>query len=513
MPIKISIDAPTAAEIAALVAAANGLAGTATTGTGGTGGTTPSGNVYPLKMPSGITSGAPVTLGSGPNSIVIYASNNPGSGMNNQFVVVADFGTTQTAIAGPLTCTGEGGMSLSGCQIFTINGDFTGLTGIGIDATGTGVSGLWIDQLTVDLIPWWVNSDAANSRGTGTPYYTAQVFNSNGTNMTFLPKSAIPSQPVPPPATTPTNISGATVNGTSQTAAPIQTLLTATPTGATLVLPAGSFFGSADIPNACTVTGAGMGSTILDGTGSEPFQDKALLVPTVSGTVISNMTIQNASISAALGQNAAGVREAQAGIGYTLNAVEITGCQDGVLTFASDVTFTGGHTHDNGAGDGLSHEIYLNGDTTNTMTLTNWVSTCGTKSTHALKTRAGTTNLSGGTYTGSADSTGAVGGSVVDVPDAGIFMANGTTFVTSAGAGNHQFFTYGAESAINAGIGLTATFTNCVFTDNTGSGGIIQNGSPNPTATLVLIGCTYTGKVAPTITGFVTVKGTFSAAA
>jgi len=510
-PISITVDSPTVAEIAALVAAANGLAGISTgSGGGGGGGST---NTYPLSMPSGIASGAPVTLGTGSDSIVIYASNNPGSNINNQFVVVANFGATQIAIAGPLTCTGEGGQSLSGTQVFTLKGNFAGLTGIGIDASGTGINGLWIDQLTVNLVPWWVNSDAADSRGTGSPYYTTQAFNSNGTNELWLPQSAIPAQPIPPPATTPTNISGATVNGAVQAAAPIQTLLTATPTSGTLELPAGSFFGSADIPNACTISGAGMGSTILDGTGIEPFQDKALLVPTVGGTTISNLTIQNASISAALGQNAAGVREAQAGISYTLNAVEITGCQDGILTFASNVTLTGGHTHDNGASDGLSHEMYLNGDTTNTMTVTNWISTCGTKSTHALKTRAGTTNLSGGTFTGSADPTGAVGGSVVDVPDAGIFTASGTTFITAAGAGNHQFITYGSESATNAGIGLTVTLTNCVFTDNTGSGGILQNGTANPTATLVLTGCTYTGATAPTITGFGTVTGTITKAA
>lgn len=526
-PISITVDAPTNAEIAALLAAATGLADAAnqTSANGGptspvtspsTGGsTTPttSGNVYPLAMPAGVAAGAPVTLGTGPNSIVIYASNNPGSGIVNQFAVVGNFGSTQTALAGPLTCSSNVGMSQAGSQVFTINGDFAGLTSVGIVAAGSGISGLWVNELTVNLVPWQTNTDAINSRGTGTPNYGTLAFNSNGANETWLPASAIPSAPVPPPAATQSTITGATIGSTAQTPGTLATLIAGTAAGATLTLPAGTFVGTGTIPNACTVTGAGMGKTIIDGTGITPTYSKALLVPLVAGSTISNLTLQNANIAASQGNNAAGVRDNGNGIGFTLNGVEVTACQDGLLTFASNVTLIGGHTHDNGAGDGYTHEIYLGGDTTNTCTLTGWTSTCGAKSTHALKTRAGTTNVSGGTFTGSADSTGAVGGSVIDIPDGGNFSATGATLVIAAGAANHEFLTFGLESAANASIGDTVTLTNVVFTDNTGSGGIISNGTAIPAAKLVLSGCTYTGKVAPSITGWGSITGTIAAAA
>lgn len=525
-PISITVDAPTNAEIAALLAAATGLADAAnqTSANGGptspvtspsTGGsTTPttSGNVYPLAMPAGVAAGAPVTLGTGPNSIVIYASNNPGSGIVNQFVVVGNFGSTQTALAGPLTCSSNVGMSQAGSQVFTINGDFSGLTSVGIVAAGSGISGLWINELTVNLIPWQTNTDAINSRGTGTPSYGTAAFNSNGANETWLPASAIPAASTLPSAATQSTITGATIGGTAQAPGTLATLIAGTAAGATLTLPAGTFVGTSTVPNACTITGAGMGKTIIDCTGMTPTYSKAILVPLVAGSTISNLTLQNASIAASQGNNAAGVRDNGAGIGFTLDTVEVTGCQDGLLTFASTITLSNGHTHDNGAGDGLTHEIYLGGDVPNTCSLINWTSTCGLKSTHALKTRAGTTNVSGGTFTGSPDTTGNVGGSVIDVPDGGNFTATGATIVLAAGAANHNFLTYGAESATNAGIGSTVTLTNVVFTDNTGSGGIVSNGTYIPAAKLVLNGCTYTGATPPSITGFASVTGTITKA-
>lgn len=66
--------------------------------------------------------------------------------------------------------------------------------------------------------------------------------------------------------------------------------------------------------------------------------------------------------------------------------------------------------------------------------------------------------------------------------------------------------------ATNNAIGTTVTLTNCVFTDQTGSGGFISNGTSVPTARLVLSGCTYTGGVPPKIAGFGSVIGSITAA-
>ena len=69
-----------------------------------------------------------------------------------------------------------------------------------------------------------------------------------------------------------------------------------------------------------------------------------------------------------------------------------------------------------------------------------------------------------------------------------------------------------ATGGTNSAVGTTVMLTNCVFADETGSGGFIANGRAVPKAMLVLSGCTYTGSAPPKITGFGTVTGTIAAA-
>lgn len=305
-----------------------------------------------------------------------------------------------------------------------------------------------------------------------------------------------------------TTITG-TVNGVSKTGT-LANLVADLTTGGTLVLPATGIVGTAPINAAGTISGAGQGKTVIDCTGLTPDMSKGVFVPTVPGVVISNMTIKGAAVS---DDNGAGVRDAADGIGFTLEGVEVTGCQDGILTFASAIVVSGCYFHDNGAGDGFSHEIYIGGSPTNVATLTNTTVAAGVKATHAVKSRAGTTNISGCTLTGSLDTTGNVAGSTVDVPDGGVVSISDTTIATSIDQGNHLFFGYATESAKNLAAGNTVTMTNVVFKDGTGTGGIIQNGTAIPTAKLVLVNCTYTGATAPQIVGFGSVSGTIAKAA
>lgn len=489
--------------------------GGGTTGGGTTGGgTTPvvtgSTNAYPLAMPTGIAAGAPVTLGKGPNSIQLTLSNNPGTAGSCEFVLIMNQGTEQTALAGPLTVTSDVGETMTGSQVFTINGDFTGMTGFEINATGPGLNGLWINAATVGLIPWWCNQDAANSRGTGSASYATSIFNSNGSNMTFLPQSAVPAAPIPVPAPALTTVAG-TIAGVAKSGT-LATLLTDLATGQTLTLGAGTFVGTGAINVAGIVTGAGTGVTTINATDLPPYENKAVLVPTVAGVTIEKLTIQGAAVPASLGNNAAGVRDGAAGIGFTLTDVEITGCQDGILTFASNITVNGSNIHGNGAGDGYTHEMYVGGSPTTKFVLgTSTVST-GPLSTHAVKSRAGTTTITGGVLTGGAADGGAVSGSVVDIPDGGLVSITGTTIALRANAANTLFFGYSMESALNQATGATVTMTDVIF-DGGGVAGEIQAGSYMPTSKLVLVGCTHKGTVAPTISGFATVTGAIAAAA
>ena len=314
-----------------------------------------------------------------------------------------------------------------------------------------------------------------------------------------------------------TPIVGATINGAVHATTALQTLVNAIPSGGTLTLPAMTITDTAAIPVACTIQGAGIGKTILDGTGVTPTFKKALLLPLIAGVTIKDMTIQNASISAADGANAAGVRDNADGIGFTLDTVELTKNQNGILTFASDITISNSHIHDNGAsniGGGFTHEMYINGAPTTTTTLTNNIVTCGTLATHALHCRSGKIVISGGTYTSNPDTNPAapVAGSVIDIPNGGIFSAIGATFVLAPSASNTLFYGYAMENADNLAVGVASAFTNCVFTDGSGTGGKFQNGGFIPSATLTFTGDTYTAATAPVTagTGFASVTGTIA---
>ena len=215
----------------------------------------------------------------------------------------------------------------------------------------------------------------------------------------------------------------------------------------------------------------------------------------MAGVILESLTLTAAQISSNQGNNGAGVRDSNpatggGGVGCTLTNVEITGCQDGILSAGSGPwVLMNCFTHGNGAGDGQTHEMYFNGvagDATNTVTLSNHNSVCGLNSTHALKSRAMVTTVLGGSFTGnpSTDPNEPVAGSVIDTPDGGLVNFSNCTFAIPAGAQNPIFFGYAMETtgpdnaaAVPAGTprGTNVTMTNCVFNGG-GVAGDIQNG-------------------------------------
>jgi hypothetical protein len=286
-------------------------------------------------------------------------------------------------------------------------------------------------------------------------------------------------------------------------------LLVAVATGGTLLIPKGHYSGTGNAPQAMTMTGAGIAATTLDATGCALASGKALVCPMVTGMTIEAMTLMGAACP---DNNGAGIRGEGTGISFVANNVLITGCQNGVLTWGSPV-LTGCTTENNGAGAipgaDATHEMYFDADAPGqVVTLNQHISTCGMLSTHALKTRALSTVANGGTFSSGGNSNGNIAGSIVDVPDGGLFTATGATFVLKAGSANTLFLGYGEESANNAAAGVLCALRTCVFVDQTGTGGSIQNGGNVPSATLDVTGSTYTGPVAPQISGFATVVGT-----
>lgn len=462
-------------------------------------------NAYPFAMPEGVSNGAAVSWGVGPDILVVNASNNPGGSTQNQFVIIAKRnGKPAVALTGPLTVTSNVGMTLTGAQVFTVRGTFPDLENIQIVGVGDGLSGLWMMSLTVNYVPWLADTDAANSRGSGSAHYGTAIFNSSGTDMLWLSpdSAALPAPPPPPPPAPPlTMVDGST----------LETLLATSAPDSEITLPAGVLVGAGAVSGG-TVTGAGMGKTTIDVTGMRPYQDKAALVFSGPGIVVRDLTIKGAKVSDGLGANAGGVRDEGPGIGGTLERVEITGCNNGIMTAAGTWTMTDCKLHGNGTdgAKGRVHEMYFGGDPTSTVTLNNTDATCGPGATHALKSRAGTTHVTGGVFIGNPDPTGATGGSVIDVPDGGDLTMTGGTSIVSTGAANTQQLGYGMESGKNPG--RTVTITDWLFDDQTGRGTQIQAGGDVAGAKLVLVNCTYKG-VKPYISGFANVDGELTQAA
>jgi hypothetical protein len=486
----------------------------ANTGGSTTGGNT-STNAYPLAMPSGITGNAPVQMGNGPDIIVAALSYADKQANAPQFAILMD----GVVIAAPLTLSTQTGPGQQNPQVWTIKGAwgpgphtirFQGITGT--------LNDMSFIVVTYNYQPFVTNTttDSRNTRNVN----ASQTWVSNGApTVDFTPpinQPASGSSGATSSNATPTDIAGAAINGTPAAAGPLDKLIAATPAHGTLMLPAGTILGTAAVLNAITITGTGAGKTVMTCAGLEPTADKAILVPHVDGVKVSGLTLRGAQISADLGNNAAGIRDSgTSGASYTLTGVEITGNQDGILTNAGNWTLSNCTVHANGAGDGLTHELYFNDDNaSNVVRLTSCTVTQGLKSTHAVKSRAGTTHIVGGTYATGGNPDDQISGTLLDFPNGGIVNISGAKLIVKPSSAVFGFLGYAMEGtgAANSAVGTTVTLTNCVLTDQTGTGGYIANGTTVPNARLVLSGCTYTGSVPPKITGFGTVIGAITAA-
>lgn len=515
--------------IAALQQGPNGT-GTVTTGGGTVTTTTPSltgetvntsadpnFGLYPFAMPPNVPPGGPINLGTGPNSAQFILSGDPGGGECVVDLILEKPDGTSVGIAGPLTITSNVGQTTAGAQVITIKlpcGDIPRFQ-IAPGAGGVGTNGLFMMGASIDLVPMvcWGQDDSRGGDADGGTW----TFISNDSAIYVQPASA----PLPPgeTASAPTGVTA--TGATSYTAVPTQisdqTLSQILATGGNITLPAQEIVGTGNLPGNATVTGAGMGKTIIDGTTLEPTLDKALIVLDGPGVTLSGLTIQNAYIPAALGLNAAGVRNADPSEGFTLNGVELTLNQNGVLTDESSVgpfLVENCNAHHNGeiTMPGDTHNFYFGGLPSAVLTLNNNISTL-CRDVHAFKSRCGTTIATGNTV-----GTGGYG-SCYDIPNGGLFSASNETWTLNiapiAANQDDNFLTYGTENANNAAIGQTVTLTNIVFNDLTGSGGILQCGALFPNSILNLVGCTYKGNIAPTVAGrgWGTINGTITKAA
>lgn len=346
----------------------------------------------------------------------------------------------------------------------------------------------------------WLANTAVNP-----PWYG--VFVSGAfVNQPALP--VIPNGPVivnPPPVPP----AGSVVPAATPVTATATGMAAAIAAGVSVTLAAGVYTETAAITAPMTLSGQGIGTTTINITGIKPDQNKAALVPSIPGVTIKAMSITGAAIDNSLGGNAAGVRDGGDGIGFTLKTVEISGCQMGVLTFASPIVIDTSHIHDNGnaTAGARTHNIYCGGGT---LTLTNSVvEHCADA--HEVKSRATDTTLTGDTITTAGR------GNCIDIPDAGNLTVSNTTLTIGKAADpsnqNEVVLHYGEESTKNAGRAVALTSVVIDTTALPGVSALLIFAAAD--AKLTLTGCTYKGDTAPTIQGLAAaqITGAFTKAA
>ena len=543
--VTVTVTSDTLADALAALGLQGGTGTGTGTGTGGTGGGTTTPPV--ILQQSDFTAAVPLNYvgGTGPDQItfmlnsggtnsfnvlfnghVVAEALTPAAGGNISYTINGTFGAPAAAGTDTLTWTPAGGSGLSGMVMLSASYLSTTYTS----------GALWFDvpvAASADYSGW---SQARVWDQAGVAFGAGFAPTGTGTGGTGGGGTGTGN----PPPTTDSTISGATINTAATPPAILSAMAALVPSGGTLQLPAGTFVGTTAF-GAGTLTGAGPGQTIINALGRVGglTQGKGIIVPTAPGMTISNMTIEGATTS---DLNGAGIRDAGDSIGFSLNNVEVTGNQNGILTFASNINITNCNFHDNGAnlantGQTFSvHEMYIgeHGDPTKLAMISGTNVTVGAGSTHAIHCRI-PANIFGGTWIGNKNTDpNGFGGSVFDFPNMGNISITDVTCEQHGGGGNNVFLSYGMEAAdslvvVNNTVtdGFTLTLTNWLFKDFTGTGGFILCGSgswtvpgltspvvPSAIAKLVLVNCkfdpTNSGGKAPTIQGFASVVGTIT---
>lgn len=489
----------TAQEAIDLVKAAGGL-GNGSSGTGQTtGGTTtaPPGdsgnvgstadtNIYPLTLSAPDANGTQ-TAGEGPNQLDFYLASNPGGGYTNNVVILVN---GKAVIAPNFTVTSMSGLSKAGANHLVLKGPWGSNPKVQIKGVApNGINGLWMNGCTIDYVDL-VGNGIYDSRG-GVSVNAVQVWVSNGADITLTLPQAV--------ATTGQGASATETIINSKT--PAQLMASAAP-GSTLTLPTGIIVGSGAVLSAATIAGAGEGKTIVDASNLPLYQGKGIIVPAANGVVIQDMTIQNAYIPAAMGLNGAGVRNNDASVGFTLDGVEITGCQNGVLTDAATdatITFKNCHFHGNGevTQPGNTHEMYIGGAPSGILNLSDSTFE-GCRDGHEVKCRMGTVNATNCTVVTGGN------GSGYDIPNGGNLNITGGSTALGGSMADRFLIGHAMENQNNAAIGHTVHVKDHVFHNASGQSAIIQTGDPD--GILILDNCTYTGSDISLI-GWKTVTG------
>jgi hypothetical protein len=225
-----------------------------------------------------------------------------------------------------------------------------------------------------------------------------------------------------------------------------------------------------------TITGVN-GRAKIDLTGVTPAQEKGIF--TIGGTAsatIENFELSGAAISAADGNNGAGIRHQ--GLNLTVRNCYIHDNQDGILgapatANTGTVLVENSEFYNNGAGDGFSHNMYIGDYAVFTLQFSySHHAVVG----HLVKSRAYVTNV---LYNRLTDEMGGTASYETDIPNGGTAFVMGNLIEQSAASMNPTIVTFG-EEGIPAGYDSHLFVVNDTLLNDLGSGTFVADSATTP---------------------------------
>ncbi len=240
---------------------------------------------------------------------------------------------------------------------------------------------------------------------------------------------------------------------------------------------AGSYSGDTCAWSTDNLTVRGVnGRPKLDITGVTPAQQKGLFTIYAANATIENLELSGAAISAAAGNNGAGIRHQ--GLNLTVRSCLFHDNQNGILGApqtgqSGQIVVENSEFYANGAGDGFSHNMYIGNYAK--FVLAYSYSHRG-KVGHLVKTRALVSQI---LYNRITDEIGGTASYEIDFSNGGTAVVIGNVIEQSATTQNPALVSYAAEG-VPAGYDTHLYVANNTFLNTKGSGTFVNNSASTP---------------------------------
>lgn len=250
--------------------------------------------------------------------------------------------------------------------------------------------------------------------------------------------------------------------------------------GDTILIDAGTYAGDVATWRQSRLTIRGVGGRAHLAAAGQSAQGKATWVIQGSDTIVESIEFSGAAVP---DQNGAGIR--QEGANLTVRDCYFHDNENGILAgdnASSDILIEHSIFAHNGAGDGQSHNMYINRVRSLTLRASH---VHDAHVGHNVKSRAATTIVEGNRIT-SED--GGDPSYEIEMPNGGIAIITGNVIHQGPNAGNPILVAFAQEGATNPVQGLYVAYN--TFVDGRGNGTFVRNNSAVPAVVVnnVLVG-------------------------